>query len=94
MADPVTLKDLVAGYLDRRLSRRRFVTTMTGWGVSLAAATSILDSLAPLASARASDGERPPATVLDGTGGELLVEQLRAAGVRFVFNCNTTSSAA
>jgi thiamine pyrophosphate-dependent acetolactate synthase large subunit-like protein len=86
----LAVKELVDAYLSKRLSRRGFVRSMASWGFSVAAATSILESLAPLAGAESAD--RPPGTPVEGTGGELLAEQLRAAGVRFIFNCNTTAT--
>jgi acetolactate synthase-1/2/3 large subunit len=86
------MRDLVHDYLARRVSRRGFVRRLAAAGFSVAAAGSILDSLEPLA-----HGEEAPvpfdpasATRVEGNGGKLLVEQLRAAGVRFVFNCNST----
>jgi thiamine pyrophosphate-dependent acetolactate synthase large subunit-like protein len=87
------LKDLVVRYLDRKLSRRRFFERVTAAGFSAAAAASILESLGPVASAAGADDASGRATV-QGTGGELLVHQLRAAGVEFVFNCNGSGSAA
>lgn len=94
------MRALVHRYLARRLSRRGFVNQMARWGFSAAATASILESLEPLARAQpapagagtgaaaAAAGER----VVEGTGGELLVEQLRAAGVRFLFNCNSSGT--
>jgi thiamine pyrophosphate-dependent acetolactate synthase large subunit-like protein len=84
------MKELVDGYLNKRLSRRGFVRSMANWGFSVAAATSILESLAPLARAESADPSSAP--LVEGTGGELLLEQLRAAGVRFIFNCNTSAT--
>ena len=89
------MRELVNEYLSRRLSRRGFITAMANWGVSVAAATSILESLTPLVKAESLQtipGADPSATVIEGTGGELLVEQLRAAGVRFIFNCNSSGT--
>jgi acetolactate synthase I/II/III large subunit len=94
---PASLRELVDRYLDTRLSRRGFLRGLSRWGFSVAAAASVLDSLAPLAHAARAEaaalGDAPRATRLaEGTGGELLVEQLRAAGVRFVFNCNSSGT--
>lgn len=91
-----TVRELVDEYLSRRLSRRAFARRMAGWGFSLAGVASILDSLAPLVERDASAEAAASATpnTVRGTGGELLVEQLRAAGVRFLFNCNSSGSAA
>ena len=84
------MKELVDGYLNRRLSRRGFVRSMASWGFSAAAAASVLESLAPLASAESADPSS--GRLVEGTGGELLLEQLQAAGVRFIFNCNTSAT--
>jgi benzoylformate decarboxylase len=67
---------------------------MAQWGFSVAAATSIVESLAPLldAPSAASAADDSSVTVMQGTGGELLVEQLRAAGVRFIFNCTSSGT--
>ena len=87
------MRDLVEKYLNKRLSRRGFIRHMGNWGFSAAATTSILDSLAPLLPAPAAAATAPlAATVVEGTGGQLLVEQLRAAGVRFVFTCNSSGT--
>ena len=84
------MKELIDGYLNKRLSRRGFVRSMANWGFSVAAATSILESLGPLARAESADPSSAP--LVEGTGGELLIEQLRAAGVRFIFNCTTSTT--
>lgn len=87
------MKEIVDRYLDHRLSRRGFVSAVTRAGFSLAAASAIVDSLAPLAAA-----EAPPAAeggageIVEGTGGELLVAQLRAAGVELLFHCNASGT--
>jgi len=89
------MRTLVHDLLNKRISRRAFLNRMAASGFSLAAATSILDSLAPLldgeAAAAAEGGARSP-TIVEGTGGRLLVEQLRAAGTRFIFNCNSAGT--
>lgn len=88
------MRELVHRYLSRGISRRGFVRGMVRWGFSAAAATSVLDSLAPLRNAVASeaaDGSVGAAAV-EGTGAELLVAQLRAAGVDHVFNCNSSGT--
>ena len=92
------MRALVHDYLSRRLSRRQFIARMASSGFSLAAAASILDSLRPLRDAEAADtasedGRASP-TVVEGTGGDLLVAQLHAAGVRFIFNCNSSGTCA
>jgi benzoylformate decarboxylase len=78
-------------------------------GFSAAAARSVLDSLTPLARAattlrstrtktlhyaRAATVSPVAPATFTGTGGELVAEQLRAAGVRFIFVCNSSGMGA
>jgi acetolactate synthase I/II/III large subunit len=94
-----SMRTLAHGYLSRRVSRRGFLHGMTRSGFSLAAATSALAALSPIREAEAAAGSKAAgssagssATPVTGTGGKLLVEQLRAAGTRFVFNCNSSGT--
>lgn len=86
------MRDLAGDYLARRLSRREFVRTATAAGFSLAAARSAASALAPIAASAGSAAGR--AVPFSGTGGELVAEQLRAAGVRFLFVCNSSGMGA
>ena len=90
------MRELVDQYLTRRLSRRGFIRSMASWGFSVAAATSIVDSLHALVLAesvdRAPTTDRSSVTIVEGTGGELLVAQLVAAGVQCIFNCNSSGT--
>ncbi|HJQ83264.1 MAG TPA: thiamine pyrophosphate-binding protein [Candidatus Binatia bacterium] len=83
------MRDLVDRYLGKRLSRRGFMRGLARFGFSVAAVGSILESLDPLI---AEAADQPAGRIVTGTGAELLVEQLRAAGVRFVFNCNSSGT--
>src|SRR5262249_32534717 len=85
------MRELVHRYINREVSRRAFVRGMTRWGFSLPAVASILDSLAPIVEA-AEPARTSPGAQVTGTGGQLLVAQLYAAGVRLVFNCNGSGS--
>src|SRR6185295_3818838 len=90
-----SMRSLVHGYLSRRVSRRGFLHGMARSGFSLAAARSALAALAPVREAEAavnSAAAGPSARQVTGTGGKLLVEQLRAAGTRFIFNCNSSGT--
>ncbi len=86
------MRDLVKEYLGQRISRRSFVRRATAAGFSVAAVQSSLTALEPIA--RSETVPLPsvtfPTTPITGTGGELLAEQLRAAGVRFIFICNSS----
>lgn len=79
------MRELVAQYLSRSISRRGFLKGMTAAGVTLAAAESVLDSLIPLAHAQESRRGGEAIKVFEGTGGACFAEQLIASGVKYVF---------
>jgi len=77
------MRDLVNRYLGRGISRRGFVRSLAALGFTAAAAESIL---APLeASERAAAGADGFGSTVEGTGGELVVAQAKAAGVEYLF---------
>jgi len=92
------MREFVSSYLNNDISRRSFVRKATAAGFSTVAAKSMLESLAPLTVAaagpaadtfgRGSDGYK----AMRGTGGEILAEQLAAAGARFVVVGNSSHS--
>lgn len=77
------MRELLRDYLDGRLSRRGFFGRLVATGLTAAAAQSVLDAadIGGLDEAGAIEG----VTSFTGTGGELLVEQVRAAGAKYVF---------
>jgi thiamine pyrophosphate-dependent acetolactate synthase large subunit-like protein len=80
------MKDLVKRFLDNGLSRRQFTSGLGGLGVSGVAATTMAQSLAPYA--KAAEPSSVPAEAVrqaTGTGGALFVEQLKAAGIEYIF---------
>ena len=85
------MRELVRSYLQHGLSRRGFVDRMVQSGFSVLAANSVLASLTP---AFAQDSAKKEGTsytrAFRGTGGELLAEQLRDAGVEYLFVGNGT----
>ena len=85
------MRELVRSYLRNEVTRRGFINGMVQSGFSLMAADSILASL-PRASAQGQSSEEtnPFTRQFRGTGGELLAEQLRDAGVEYVFIGNGT----
>jgi len=88
------MRELVARYLSRNISRRGFLKGLTAAGVSLAAAESILDSLVPLAQAQGTTRVAPEAIkMVEGTGGECFAEQLIASGVKYVFGNSASEDA-
>ncbi len=85
------MRELVRQYLENGLSRRGFVDRMVKSGFSLVAANSVLASLSPAFAQDESKGDAKSYTrTFRGTGGELLAEQLREAGVEYLFIGNGT----
>lgn len=76
------MRTLIRDYYDGRVSRRAFVGRLMATGLTAAAARSVLQAadLGTLEGAAAA-----PGTLFRGTGGELLVEQIKAAGTRYIF---------
>jgi benzoylformate decarboxylase len=88
------MRELVARYLSRNISRRGFLKGLSAAGVSLASAEAILDSLVPLAHAEGTERVAPEAIrMVEGTGGEVFAEQLIASGVKYVFGNSASEDA-
>ncbi|OFW40603.1 MAG: hypothetical protein A3J28_02195 [Acidobacteria bacterium RIFCSPLOWO2_12_FULL_60_22] len=90
------MKGLIKQYLDRGISRRNFLSGLTALGLTSVAARSMASSLSPfLAQAEEPGADGLPSwmRVMQGTGGELLVAQLKAAGIEYLF-VNPSSGAA
>src|SRR5579864_1628765 len=85
------MRDLVLAYISRNLDRRGFLKGMATAGFSMAAAESVLATLAPMAGAVEIQGTG--FRTLEGTGAYLMVQQLKAAGVKHIFYGNGTGSA-
>ena len=79
------MKELIKQFLDQGISRRQFMSRLSLLGMSSLAAKSMAQSLAPFASP--APAASPPGSMREvtGTGGALFVQQLRAAGVEYVF---------
>lgn len=76
------MQQLLRDYFDGRLSRRGFMQRLVATGFTAAAARSVLGA----AEAGAANGSDKIGTPFKGTGGELLVEQVRAAGTKYIFS--------
>jgi benzoylformate decarboxylase len=74
------MRDLLDGFIGRSLSRRAFVQSLAAVGVSAAGITATIKAAEAVTSGGLTPGQQ-----LTGTGGELLVEQMKAAGVRYMF---------
>jgi len=83
------VRALVKKILDRDLSRREFTAAMLGMGFSVAAADSVWQSAAAGPAGAAAESFE-----FAGNGGEVLAECLRAAGVEYIFNSNSTGQGA
>ena len=75
------MNELVYRFLRNDLSRRGFIQALTALGLTGTMAESTANAAAAAANADADSGSRQA----HGTGGELMVEQMAAAGVRFLF---------
>lgn len=76
------MRDLLYDYYDGSLSRRGFLGRLVAAGLTATAARSVVRA------AEFEGGRAPGASArrtFSGTGGELLAEQIRAAGTRFIF---------
>jgi len=78
------VRNLVLQYLDGTLSRRGFLQSLVAAGLTASAARSFAD-----AAERGEEGSAAPDTAssysVTGTGADLLAEQIKAAGTRFLF---------
>jgi len=82
------MRSIISSYLNNTISRRGFLKNMMASGFTMASADSILKSLE-----NAREGlPAGPADfkTIQGSGGDLLVQQIKEAGVKFVFT-NTGS---
>lgn len=75
------MRDLLHDYFDGRLTRRTFFSRLVATGLTAAAARSVVDA----AEAGAMPAAAAAGPSFSGTGGELLVEQIKAAGSKYIF---------
>ena len=89
------MRELVAQYMSKTLSRRGFVNRLVKTGVTLAAAQSVAQSLTPMVYGETGEPDVTPEDVriFEGTGGEAFAEQLIASGVKYVFGNSASSDA-
>src|SRR2546423_6758713 len=77
------MKKLIKQFLDDGLSRRQLMTGLSALGLSSVAAKSMAQSLAPFG--QAATAPLSAVREMRGTGGALFVQQLKAAGVEYIF---------
>ena len=88
------MRELVARYLSRSISRRTFLRGLAGAGLSASAARSVLDSLVPAVQAQEAARVAPEAVkVVEGSGALCFAEQLIASGVKYVFGNSASEDA-
>src|SRR5262249_45778848 len=88
------MRELVARYLSRSISRRTFLKGLAGAGLSATAARSVLDSLVPAVQAQEAARVAPEAVkVVEGSGALCFAEQLIASGVKYVFGNSASEDA-
>jgi len=74
------MQELIRQYLDHHLGRRGLFARMAGMGFTLAAAKAFLTPLDASERVETSSG-----STIEGTGGELVVAQAKAAGAQYLF---------
>lgn len=79
------MRELVRQVVDNQLSRRDFGKALLAMGFSAAAVESVVRSVA-----EAAEGEQAAAYEFTGNGGEVVAECLKAAGVEYIFDTNST----
>ena len=90
------MKDLVKQFLDREIDRQGFLARLGGLGISAGSAIAMAQSLAPFqpSPVEAAEAGANLMREMSGTGAELLLAQLKEAGVGHVFfNPSTTQAA-
>ncbi len=79
------MKELIRQFLDEGLSRRRFMAGLSLAGLSTVAARSMAQTLTPFSNKPAVPPPVGSMRSVTGTGGTLFVQQLKDAGVQYVF---------
>jgi thiamine pyrophosphate-dependent acetolactate synthase large subunit-like protein len=85
------MKSLVKRFLDEGISRRDFLNGLSALGVSSVSAASMAQSLAPHSDSPSAAAPAGSIREITGSGGAIFVQQLKAAGVEFVFFNPSTS---
>lgn len=78
------MRGLLRDYFDGRLSRRGFLQQLVATGLTASAARSMVEA-ADLGGLEEGQGSSKTFHSQTGTGGELLLEQVKAAGTKFIF---------
>jgi thiamine pyrophosphate-dependent acetolactate synthase large subunit-like protein len=87
------MKGLIKQYLDAGISRRKLMSGLAAAGVGTVAAKAMAQSLAPFNSPPKLSDPSGAMRQVTGRGGALYVQQLKAAGVEYVFFNPSTGDA-
>src|SRR5215467_1106206 len=79
------MQQLIHQYLSGAVSRRRFLASLVQMGLTSVAAKSVLEAAERGEIAQQPAGTQTPSRIVAGTGGDLMAEQVKAAGTRFIF---------
>ncbi|MBL8219969.1 MAG: thiamine pyrophosphate-binding protein [Bryobacterales bacterium] len=79
------MRELVKKYFEQGLTRRGFARQLAQLGFTSAAAKTLVDDLDASESTPATRTDAVAGGVVQGTGGDLVVAQAKAAGVEYVF---------
>ena len=82
------MKDLIKQYIDHGMSRRQLVSGLSALGMSSVAAKAVAQNLSPLGQGAATPSATNSPTAIrdvEGNGGKIFVEQLKSAGVEYIF---------
>ncbi len=87
------MKDLIKQYLDQGISRRQLMSGLTALGISNVTAKAMAQSLAPFAGPAQAATPQGSMREMTGRGGALFVQQLKSAGVQYIFFNPSTGDA-
>ncbi len=82
------MRSIITGYLNNTISRRGFIKNMLASGFTIASANSVMKSMESLREENSLS--RAEYRTVVGSGGDLLVQQVKEAGIKYVFT-NTGS---
>lgn len=74
------MREIVDGFISHNLSRREFAQSLAAVGISAAGIAATVKSAEAVSSGAIAGGRK-----ITGTGGELMVAQMHAAGVKYLF---------
>src|SRR5215470_15064158 len=80
------MRQLIHQYLTGAVSRRSFLASLAQLGLTAVAANSVLEAAERGEIPQQAQAGSPAARSFTGSGGDLMVEQIKAAGTKFIFS--------